>query len=209
MPIIQVTVPLGERHEADFYPTDPKVCAATINLLPPEFMPKRILDPGAGDGAWGKVARRMIPDAHIIGVELRDVKPHPAYNEWIHGDFRMLNLDPVDYICGNLPFMIAESMLRCCFPLVKATKGIMHQLLPLDFLAGEDRRIDLWAEFPPTTVHVISLRPSFIHTGKKAGKTDGSSYAIYEWDFSKPPPPFPRLSWLSWKRLITHRQERF
>jgi len=45
--------------------TDPFI-KSQLNTL----TPKRIVDVGPGDGCWGKIARLMLPDSEIIGIEL-------------------------------------------------------------------------------------------------------------------------------------------
>jgi len=201
MPIIQTDKTLRDRHPQDFYPTSGVVVGAALRRVKPTEGINTILDVGAGTGVWGEVAkRRYFPKAKIVGVELRPVPLNIHYDHWISGDFRLVKIPyEIDLVMGNLPFMYAEPCFKRSVELVKPRKGKIMFLLPLTFLAGQDRRLDIYGEYPPTHVYVLSRRPSFIHEGAKAGKTDNTEYAFYFWDFALPPDE-PRIRWVDWQQ---------
>lgn len=199
MPIIQTTETMRKRDKHDFYPTDYKVCLAALKLLPQGRVFDRILDAGAGTGVWGLAARYLYPQAHIVGVELRGVKPHAAYNEWFHRSYKGSRLDPVDLGIGNPPYKLAEQFVLRSLGLLAARRGVLLQLLQLNFLASQGRRTGIFAKYPPLAVYVMSRRPSFIHDwSENAGNTDATEYAIYIWDLAQSPAP-PLVHWWDWQ----------
>lgn len=178
MPIITTTKQMRPRDSHDFYPTPLKVCLQAIALLPDDFVPATVLDPGAGTGVWGQAVNEFYPLAEITGVEIRHDAPAPAaYQYWCHDDFRLWrNFNNVDLVIGNPPYKYAEQFVRLGMRMLNAD-GIMCFLLRLAFLEGQDRGADLWRRLPPYQVAVCSNRPSF--TGD--GKTDATAYAIFYW----------------------------
>lgn len=191
--------PLPERREHDFYPTD----LGTITSVLDRFRhtpgtgrhyqyPRRVLDPGAGSGNWGKVARDMFPIAHITGCELREVPRPSDYNDWLIGDFLKLyeGLFPAfNLIMGNPPFKAAEAFVRTGLPLLHE-EGHLIFLLRLSFLEGQARRDGIFTDLPPKAVWVHSKRPSF----QADGKTNATAFATFVWQkgwFGK-----TELSWL-------------
>lgn len=141
--------------------------------------PRRILDPGAGCGSFGKVARELWPQAEITGCELRDIPVPVAYDRWHTGDFVKLYVKPVpvyDLIIGNPPFREAEPFVRTALPLL-VPGGHLIFLLRLAFLEGQRRRDGLFTEFPPKEVWVLSKRPSFM----ASGKTNATAFCALLW----------------------------
>lgn len=78
---------MRDRDDFDHYPTpEPLVRAAlTSRILPIMPAPRTILDPGAGQGVWGRVARSIWPNAFIVGTEIRNLPKPPEYDRWISG----------------------------------------------------------------------------------------------------------------------------
>lgn len=178
MTIITTTKEMRPRDPNDFYPTPASFVDAalrTVDSLMPA-PPRRILDPGAGTGVWGDVARRLWSRAHITGVELRETERPSSYDEWIVGDFRLEHFTGFDLVMGNIPYMHAEAFLKQMFHSA-SEGGIVMNLLRLAFLEGQDRGRGFWRRYPPLLVEVCSSRPSF--TGN--GKTDATAYAMYYW----------------------------
>ncbi len=61
------------RNPSDFYPTPLALARAAVrDLLPADFNPQTILDPGMGGGVWGMAARERWPHAFIAGVDIRN-----------------------------------------------------------------------------------------------------------------------------------------
>lgn len=203
MPVMRVRegVKLQPRDPNDFYPTAPAVARSAIELalnLRTFPDPIRMVDPGAGTGVWGEAAAGYFEKPQIVGVEYRKVKPNPVYTDWITGDFRLVTPSPAHFLLGNPPFKYAESFVRCSVEYVLPLNGAIMFLLPLNFLAGETRRLGLWHEYPINDVFVLSRRPSFIHKGAKKGNTDATEYAFFWWDFSRPKQESPIIHWHSW-----------
>ncbi len=60
--IIPTDKQLRKRDDNDYYPTPIELCVSALGLLPDDFKPFSILDPGAGDGVWGSRAGKVAPD---------------------------------------------------------------------------------------------------------------------------------------------------
>lgn len=169
---------LPKRKDFDFYPTPYHVADDALSFLPADWIPERILDPGAGTGVWGNAARRKYRDAFIAGVELRSETRKPdAYDLWLHDDFLLTEpLIQYNLVVGNPPYNRAEQFIRHSFKYLYAG-GYMVMLLRLNFLEGQIRNKGLWREYPPRIVVVRSSRVSF--TGD--GQTNATAYAYYIW----------------------------
>lgn len=168
------------RDPDDFYPTPERFIQAALRDLSGEgLVPKTILDPGAGSGAWGEVARKIWPLAHIMGVESRMVGAPPVYDGWRNEDFRLFDAPhQFDLVMGNPPYKYAEEFLRLCLQML-ADGGSMVFLLRLAFLEGQDRGLELWSrpQFKPVQILVCSERPSFTVDGH----TDATAYGLFYW----------------------------
>jgi hypothetical protein len=184
------------RDPHDFYPTLTGYVRAALSLLPVGYTPETILDPGAGTGVWGQVARERWPHAWIEGVEVRST-PHPdAYDVWFIGDLARYTHPPmIDLVIGNPPYKLAEQFVRRSLDLLLPS-GYLVFLLRLGFLEGQDRNFTaeekaelvkkgkrfksmetgLLRAHPPQAVGVYVQRPSFI-----GGGTDMTAYAAFVW----------------------------
>lgn len=197
MPIIRTTKPLKPRNEFDYYPTPIEFVEAALNFV--TYTPTKILDPGAGDGIWGKVAREKWPNAIIYGVEVQPkfTKPN-CYDQWFNEDFLNWEANTTfDLIIGNPPYGkpirdAAEFFTRKCYSYLEDERLLVF-LLRLAFLEGQDRGKYFWPNYSPKKVTVCSKRPSF--TGN--GKTDATAYGIYQWE--KGWQGDTKLSWLMMK----------
>lgn len=191
MTIIQTNKELRKRDVDDHFPTpDAFVCSA-LNLVPSDFVPERILDPGAGNGVFGTLAKRRWPDAKIAGIETRVVPKPVAYNSWLNLSFVGFEI-PIEFdlVIGNPPYKFAEEAVRFGWQHLRSG-GYMVYLLRLAFLEGQKRYAGLWREMPPDHVAVCANRPSF--TGEwrtngdgheqfvANGKTDATAYAFFVW----------------------------
>ena len=175
MTIITTTKVMRPRDPNDYYPTPITTVEAALALLPPTFKPVDILDPGAGDGVWGRAAREKWPYANITGVEVRHVEPPEEYDTWQQEDFRMVVARPTfDLVMGNPPYKHAEEFVRLSLQCLDAD-GYLLFLLRLAFLEGQKRGRDLWRRLPPKAVHVCSARPSFTQDKR----TDATAYGIF------------------------------
>lgn len=175
-----------EREPHDHYPTPTNfILMEYLHLLPKGFTPKRILDPGAGSGPYGAVARYLWPEAFIVGAELdRHWPQHPAYNEWYVGDYTDPDLMPhkgFDLIVGNPPFKPAEKFLRQAAKQL-GPNGLILWLLPLNFLASAGRQRELFPSLAPSKHFVCANRPSFLGEGETA--TDANEYSVFRWSLA-------------------------
>lgn len=179
--------PLPPRRDHDFYPTDLGTVTRILEkyrLQPSEKRhfryPRRVLDPGAGSGNWGKIARELWPITNITGCEIRPDAPRPAaYDTWLVGDFVSIyqGMFPAfDLVMGNPPFKPAEEFVRVAWELLHPD-GYLIFLLRLSFLEGQGRRDGLFAELPPKAIWVCSKRPSFTEDGK----TNATAFAAFVW----------------------------
>ena len=142
----------------------------------------RILDPGAGAGIWGACCRNLWPQAWIAGVELREVRPADAYDQWVTGEFNEVTLtDPApgtwDLVVGNPPYREAQSFLRAGLHYLRPGGRLLY-LLRLAFLEGKGRGCGLFREQPVKRVEVCMSRPSFTANGK----TNATSFAFFLWE---------------------------
>lgn len=207
MTIIQTSKPLQPRRDYDFYETPIELCRAALRkYVSPKFM-GNILDPGCGNGNWGKAIASYIDknNYYLAGIDIRKEVEIPVeiYDDLAIGDFinyRNLKMrdelqdtafPQFDLIIGNPPYKYAEEFIRQSFELLK-DGGKMIFLLRLAFLEGQVRGKDLWKNFPPVEVAISSRRVSFTNNGK----SDNTAYAIYCWIKGYDGPTF--LDWLDW-----------
>lgn len=196
MTIIRSKGKLRKREKNDFYPTPPELCRAALCKSQVSTQFPMILDPGCGDGPWGKAAYTRWPNACITGVDIRDVDP--GYNHFIKGDFLSRSMDwrtaytGYDLIIGNPPYKFAEQFVRQSIDMLRPDGEVIF-LLRLAFLESDRRGNGLFKELPPREVFVSTRRVSF--TGNR--KTDDTAYAIYIWQKGNPL-NVTYLRWFSW-----------
>ena len=190
------------RRKSDFYPTPYGLCNYAMNtIIPSNFSPSRILDPGAGEGRWGKFARGRWPLARIEGLDIEDYshltkKLYKAYTyyysmcDYINSYY---SRSIYDLVIGNPPFSLAEEFIRKSLSILKMG-GYLLFLLKTDFLAGIKRQKGLWTFHPPKEVWVCSKRPSW-NTPNNT-RTDSNTYAIYLWQTGYYEEPI--IKWLKW-----------
>lgn len=183
----------------DIFYTPPQVvsyCLARLLVGHGVGSPDRVLDAGAGMGAWGQVMRELHDAVRLTGVEYRIVEPPPVwYGTWITGDFktcRLPNDGEYNLVMGNPPFNQAEAFVRRAWS-ATVQGGYVSFLLRLAFLEGGHRGKNFWPKYPPKHVDVLVNRPSF--TG---GGTDMAAYALFTWQ--KGYEGQATIDWLDWKR---------
>lgn len=162
--------------EVEFYPTPENLCIAALNLIPNVYTAGYALDPGSGDGVWGKAFRHFNKTAKLCGVEKRYIDKLDYYNLWTTGDYLELNnYTNFDIIFGNPPYSLSEEFIRKGLTELEQG-GYLIFLLRLAFLESKKRNFGLFTEFPPKEVSVLSRRPSFY-----GGKTNATAYALFIW----------------------------
>lgn len=161
MTIIQTDKPLRPRDTDDHYPTPQPFVESAFNLVPSTLDVQRVLDPGAGSGAFGMEARKRYPNCKIAGIETREVPKPIEYNSWLSLSFVGLSI-PVqfDLVIGNPPYKFAEDAVRFGWEHLRPG-GTMVYLLRLAFLEGQKRYKGLWRDIRPNHIAVCSNRPSF------------------------------------------------
>ena len=142
----------------------------------------RILDPGAGAGIWGSCCRNLWPRAWIAGVELREVRPADAYDQWVIGEFNEFSIaDPApgawDLVIGNPPYALAERFVRTSLEYLRPGGRLLF-LLRLAFLEGQRRGDGLWQEHRLKRIEVCKARTSF----SGDGKSNATAYGLYLWE---------------------------
>jgi hypothetical protein len=194
--IITTDKKMRPRDPRDFYPTPTGVIDATLQKVKRELRTgavASILDPGAGMGVWGQVARKVWRDACVMGWDLNFTDQPDSYDHWFVGDYLKKTLPlGVDMVIGNPPYGVAQEFVEQAHRDVR-DGGLVVFLLRLAFLEGQARGEGFWKTHRPLAVWVMSRRPSF--TGD--GKVDATAYAIYIW--RKGYSGSARLDWLQWE----------
>lgn len=87
-------------------------------------------------------------------------------------DYLTTSFNPVDFIITNPPFSLAQEFIEKALTEAK----VVVMLLRINFL-GSFKRKGFWKKNKPTSLLVLSPRPSFTGQG-----TDGCEYAFFVWD---------------------------
>lgn len=169
---------LPQRAVNDLYETEETLIQAFVKRHMPKNGVRRILDPGAGDGRWGRIAAEHSSCNYVVGVELED-RPWPGgtWAAWYpNQDYLTWETDDMfDWIVGNPPYFLAEEFIRKSWGLLMPG-GTMAFLLRLSFMEGVGRYHTLWNDLWLNEVAVCSRRPSFY-----GGKTNGTAFGIFIW----------------------------
>jgi hypothetical protein len=138
-----------------------------------------ILDPGAGPGIWGNVARKIWPAATIHGVDIQSQEAPGSYDKYTIGSFpEVSRLRGYDLIVGNPPYdqanrFVEESLRRL------GERGWLIFLMPLRYCTGSRRRDGLFSDHPLFLYAVYSRRISWRPDGKR--KTPPRDHALFVW----------------------------
>lgn len=145
-------------NDVDFYPT-PSWCYENLDIDWTIF--KDAHEPCRGDGRIQKfLIDKGIPTTYS---EIREGKDFFDWN------------DSTDLILSNPPFSLAKEFIEHS---VSNSETVM-MLLRLNFL-GSKARHNWWNINKPTSLYILSQRPSFTGEG-----TDSTEYAWFVWDKSK------------------------
>jgi hypothetical protein len=174
------------RHPDDFYRTPDH---AVWSILPHLRQPRRVVDPGCGDGA---IAERVIerwPGAEIICVEKDEQRAREASKRlpslrapvWVDDYLRRGALwepDWADLVIGNPPYSLALDFLRRSLQLVEPVGGEVALLLRVGFLEAErgSERDELLEQHRPD-VYLLAKRPRF----RGDGHGDSAAYGWMIW----------------------------
>lgn len=189
IPIGEISVAAGtelpERIPNDHYPTPEYTVLSAfrkLSELTDAYYPERkfsLLDPGAGDGIWGNVARQLWRRITLYGVELRDIPQPEGYDLWdCPFDFVERSVryhTTFDLIIGNPPFAQAEAFIRSSLALLRPEGWLMF-LLREGFVGSQKRQKGLFRELPYCHKAVCTKRPIFYGSNSKP-----IEYAIFFW----------------------------
>jgi len=204
-----------KRPENDFYPTPFPLAVKIIESMdiPASYSEDeatrdgqylRFLDPGCGDGVFGRAIRFCFPRAYIMGIDIVHRMPENGgdYDKFIVANFtsptQLSHVAPhnFDYIVGNPPYSLAEEFILQsvnCLNKERPDAKVCF-LLKLAFLESKKRAAGLFKTMPPSQVKVLAGRPSF--TGN--GKTNDYAFALFSWGHINPTPKTTFVSWLEW-----------
>ena len=146
----------GERRDYDVYETPEWAVAALLGLIPINPLWKYLEPCRASGRFYGHMP---------IGS---------AWGEIREGiDYLKTEYNHVDCIITNPPYSLAQEFVT------KALEDadVVIMLLRLGFLESQTRN-KWWQDNKPSSLMVLSQRPSFTDDGK----TDGSGYAYFVWD---------------------------
>jgi hypothetical protein len=205
-----LTLPKG-RDPYDFYDTPKPFISAVYSIISnsSEHLksdPKKVLDPGAGRGRWGHMARFKWPESQIDGVELSNYDgKEVGYDNWYRADFREWETDErYDLIVGNPPYSmsagiydgnLAEKFVRKSLELCN-DDGLVFVLLKTLFVTSEGRGYGLFTDFPPMyifqSVRRIPFRPEL------GNSTNTYDYAMFLWRKNHKPVD-TKIRWFDWR----------
>lgn len=194
--------PGTKRRPLDYYPSRQlkAVRAAIQAVFPPDFEPRSILDPAAGDGIWAFCFRERWPNAYIVAIDIDPARTKPDFvDRWITGDFLTLDRQEIlpsgfyiDLVGTNPPYGIQEPGKKKPTPCVErfirkgfsllTNGGYVSYLLTQGFVGTVDRVAGLFREIPIYSQYIYDKRLSFFdavdeETGKvKKGSTDNYNY---------------------------------
>jgi hypothetical protein len=196
--IIYSSKQLQPRRERDYYPTPIELATEAVRVYKSIFPQpvKKILDPGAGDGVWGRAAYPFYPTATYTGVEINPENKiiFPYMDWWIHDFLTFESNMKYNLILGNPPYKHIEKFIEKSYSLL-ADGGHILFLLRLAFLEGQQRHASFYTkELRPKRVFVSTRRISF----RGDRKSDSTAYAMFLWekDYKL---PVTLLDWLSWE----------
>lgn len=188
-----VALPDDQRAALDAYYTPRQTATALVRWLDRVVMggrvPRRILEPSVGGGAWVLACREVWPTAHITGIDLNGDAPGLALvDKWVWGSFLDAKEYEYDLVLGNPPY---EGDLTGWIDRSRAQAPIVGYLLRATFL-GSVGRLAWWQEQPPSDVVIVAPRPKWEGPGARAS-TDTSDSVFDVWDRRS---TTTRLHWL-------------
>ena len=215
--------PTQPRQKLDFYPTNKEFCRAVLQRVKDEYLcinPRYVLDPGCGNGNWGKEFRDIYGyKSSLLGVDIdvckyEDMDNHLSnYNEVRELDFLNWNLNPkfagFDLIMGNPPYYIAEKFVEKSHSLLSDT-GILVFLLKLSFVESKRRYTKYYSgeKLKPDYVWVSTRRLDFFKELGLEGSGDYKAMGVFIWSkhhknwetdgMNLPVRAITELDWIDW-----------
>ena len=176
--------------------------AALKIFAPPKA--QQILDIGAGDGRWGKIAKQLCPEATLTGVDIRELSRPELFDYWYDElDFSLpltsLKIQQTfDLVIGNPPFYCVQQVIENAWGLM-ANHSMMILLLRLEFMTTETRYKNLFNYLTPVTVSPIVKRVDC------TGPNQPNNHAIFVWEKRFGKNPATPHEWQS--KLLYHQKE--
>lgn len=179
-----------ERKDGDEYMTPEWVWESMFSILPPYG---RIWDPCCGEGAMGRVLRRIGgPFVEVVESDL-DPRHSPDGKSWDFLDPKVLAsyFTPSEgpfMIASNPPYgkrgRLAEAFVRAALTITGIRGGRVAMLLPVDWDSARGRK-DLFEEFPGHLTRIV-LTDRIRWTNLPQSENDPSTnHAIFCWDWSR------------------------
>jgi hypothetical protein len=157
----------GPRIASDNYPTPAwatRRILEAIELYHYSVSGPRVLEPCAGEGAIVRVVKELIPNAHVVGGDVRDVFDLPGCVSYTWDATQPLGLaGPFDLLITNPPFAVAHEIIQA----QRDTARLMVMLLRSSFIAGE--RAEAYRNDMPDEYR-LPERPEFIASGRCKGE---------------------------------------
>lgn len=162
------------RQRSNFYSAHPSV---TQDLLREERFCNKILEPCCGSGAMAEVIKN-----NGYEVEAYDIVDR-GYGKV--GDFFVVDYPAKEYdIITNPPYddRLIDFIKRC----LSLCNNKVAILMPVHYLSGKERHLELYSKFPPSRVYVYCERIIMAKNGDFDTYVDGGAnmtiYAWYVWE---------------------------
>lgn len=176
-----------EREKSDYYATPPKEVYNILDTIGLIFKEDEvILEPSCGGGHMLK-GIEPFSTGKIIGTDLHD-RGFKDNRFELHYGLDYLSDDypynEADYVIMNPPFKLIEPFVIRSLEIAK--KGVL-MFGRLQFLEGEGRYNNIFADNPPTDVWVYVDRVACYKGGDFSAKPDAiQAYAWFYWDKQNP-----------------------
>lgn len=183
-----------ERQKEDYYSTPTEEVENILRVLNLPLEGATVLEPSCGGGHMIEGIEPFCK--RIIGTDIKDrgyVNPNIELEfglDYLADDYPYI---AADYVVMNPPFKLIEPFVIRSLEI--ARKGVL-MFGRLQFLEGEGRYKNIFAESPPDDVYVYVDRIACHKNGDTSIKPDSiQAYAWYYWDKTKPHTD-TRVHWL-------------
>lgn len=189
-----LVTPVSTRRERENYPTPPDVALAITRRVAEIVGAVRfVIEPSAGSGSFVRAAREVFPKALISAVDIREEVREECLaagadgfwaEDWLDYLCTLGTLDPDTLVLGNPPFRSDApgatgdlATLHVLATLESLPSGShLAFLLPISYLAGQDRTRRLWSRRDLLAWFPLAARPSFANE-----RTAPSEYGVFVW----------------------------
>ena len=189
--------PTKPRQKLDFYPTNKEFCRTVLTRVKENALcglvhnrPSLVLDPGCGNGNWGKELRHVYGDrCSLDGVDI-DIQKYMQMDNHLHIYDGVIDHDFLtwetsnryDLIMGNPPYYIAEEFVEKSHSLLCDT-GVLVFLLKLSFVESKRRYNKYYSgvELKPDHVWVSTRRLDFFRELGLEGSGDYKAMGVFIW----------------------------